>query len=127
VQTERVAGSAFGALLRQHRLAAGLSQEILAERARMSANGIGALERGDRRYPYRDTVVLLAKALGLRPADAGELEAAAARPQRRRTLGDPGAAAANGTDLATNLPLQRTTLIGREDEIGETTAAPIMS
>jgi transcriptional regulator with XRE-family HTH domain len=39
----------FGSLLRRQRLAAGLSQELLAERARMSTNGIGALERGDRR------------------------------------------------------------------------------
>jgi transcriptional regulator with XRE-family HTH domain len=67
VEKERVAGSPFGTLLRRHRLAAGLSQEVLAEQARMSINGIGALERGDRRYPYRETVVLLAKALGLAP------------------------------------------------------------
>jgi len=39
----------FGVLLRRYRLAAGLSQEALADRARMSANGIGSLERGDRR------------------------------------------------------------------------------
>jgi transcriptional regulator with XRE-family HTH domain len=63
VDQERVADSAFGALLRRHRLAAGLSQEMLAERARMSINGISALERGNRQYPYRETVVLLAKAL----------------------------------------------------------------
>jgi hypothetical protein len=34
--------------LRRHRLAAGLSQKGLAELARMSAVGIGALERSDR-------------------------------------------------------------------------------
>lgn len=42
-----MAGPAFAAILRHHRLAAGLSQEDLAEQARMSARGIGALERGD--------------------------------------------------------------------------------
>ena len=47
----RVAESAFGALLRRHRLGAGLSQELLAERARMSVYGISALERGERRHP----------------------------------------------------------------------------
>jgi len=36
----------FGALLRQHRLAAGLTQEQLAERAGMSVFGIQKLERG---------------------------------------------------------------------------------
>jgi len=54
-------GSAFGALLRRHRLAAGLTQKTLAERARMIAVGIGALEHGGRRSPYRETVVLLEK------------------------------------------------------------------
>ena len=41
----------FGTLLRRHRLAAGLSQEALAERARMSTNGVGALENGWLRIP----------------------------------------------------------------------------
>jgi DNA-binding XRE family transcriptional regulator len=36
----------FGALLRHHRLAAALTQETLAERAEISAQAIGALERG---------------------------------------------------------------------------------
>lgn len=63
---ERSSGSSgFGALLRHHRLAAGLSQEALAERARMSPNGVGALERGYRRKPQRQTLALLADALGL--------------------------------------------------------------
>jgi transcriptional regulator with XRE-family HTH domain len=38
----------FGKLLRSYRLAAGLSQEALAERVRMSTHGISALERGYR-------------------------------------------------------------------------------
>jgi len=47
VENERASlgPSAFGSLLRGYRLAAGLSQEVLAERARISAQGIGALER----------------------------------------------------------------------------------
>ena len=44
--------TAFGAQLRRHREAAGLSQEELAERASVTAAAIGALERGDRRRPY---------------------------------------------------------------------------
>ena len=39
----------FGTLLQRFRLAAGLSREALAERAGLSATGIGALERGQRR------------------------------------------------------------------------------
>ncbi|MGA8533493.1 MAG: LamG-like jellyroll fold domain-containing protein [Candidatus Tumulicola sp.] len=78
---ERVGGSSgFGMLLRQYRLAAGLSQEALAERARMSTNGIGALERGYRRWPQRETLAVLAEALGLNDEQRREFEAAAARP-----------------------------------------------
>ena len=57
--------SAFGSLLRRYRMAAGLSQEALAERARISVQGIGALERGDRRTPQRETLTLLTAALAL--------------------------------------------------------------
>lgn len=47
VNRGRAAGSPdFGMLLRHYRLAAELSQEVLAERARMSVNGVSALERG---------------------------------------------------------------------------------
>jgi predicted ATPase len=118
VEKERVAESAFGALLRRHRLAAGLSQEALAERARMSVNGISALERGERRSPYRDTVALLTKALNLAPAAAAELEAAAERPRQLHGR-VPGAAAPDGRATTTNLPVQRTSLVGREPEIAD--------
>jgi transcriptional regulator with XRE-family HTH domain len=43
------AQASFGALLKRHRVAAGLSQESLAERARLSARAISAYERGLRR------------------------------------------------------------------------------
>jgi transcriptional regulator with XRE-family HTH domain len=55
----------FGDLLRRHRLAAGLTQEELAERASLSRRGISDLERGARSHPYRETVRVLADALGL--------------------------------------------------------------
>ena len=71
--------SAFGVLLRHHRLAAGLSQEALAERARMSAHGISALERGYRRSPLSETLVLLMSALALNDEQRREFEAAATR------------------------------------------------
>ncbi|MBV9103597.1 MAG: helix-turn-helix transcriptional regulator, partial [Candidatus Eremiobacteraeota bacterium] len=46
----------FGSLLKRLRLSAGLSQEELAECARLSVEAISAYERGTRRAPYRDTV-----------------------------------------------------------------------
>ena len=57
--------SRFGALLRQHRTTAVLSQESLAERARMSVEGVSALKRGYRQTPQRQTVTALADALDL--------------------------------------------------------------
>jgi len=59
----------FGEQLRRHRETAALSQEELAERAGLSANAISALERGERKRPYPDTLRRLGDALGL-DADA---------------------------------------------------------
>src|SRR5713226_9067281 len=56
---------ALGELLRRHRVAAGLTQERLAEAAGLSARGIADLERGVRRLPYPQTVQRLVQALGL--------------------------------------------------------------
>jgi len=58
-------GTAFGALLRRLRSAAGLSQEELAERAGVSRNGISDLERGLSHTPRFETVRLLADGLAL--------------------------------------------------------------
>src|SRR5919109_3133753 len=60
---------AFGTLLRRHRIAVGLTQEELAERARISRRSIGDLERGVSLTPHRDTLALLADALDLSPQD----------------------------------------------------------
>jgi WD40 repeat protein/DNA-binding XRE family transcriptional regulator len=59
--------ASFGQRLRQARQAAGLTQEELAERAHLSWRGISDLERGMRVTPRRETVALLAEALGLTP------------------------------------------------------------
>jgi tetratricopeptide (TPR) repeat protein/DNA-binding XRE family transcriptional regulator len=55
----------FGQMLRHHRRASGLSQEELAERARVSTRTISDLERGRAARPYRQTVGSLAAALGM--------------------------------------------------------------
>ncbi len=109
----------FGALLRRYRLAAGLSQEVLAEQARISSNGIGALERGDRRYPQRETVALLSKALRLSTAAAAEFEAAATRPRLPRNRFSPASVVTERPVSATNIPASRTALLARETSIAE--------
>src|SRR5579871_4514824 len=80
----------FGALLRRYRLAAGLSQEAVAERAGLSVAGLSALENGRRQAPYRHTVALLVRTLGLSPDQAAALEAAAVR--RRALAPEPAPA-----------------------------------
>jgi non-specific serine/threonine protein kinase len=72
----------FGDLLRRYRLAAGLTQEELAERAGVSARGIAALETGERRTPRKETIRLLADALALSAQDqmAFDRTARAQRP-----------------------------------------------
>jgi transcriptional regulator with XRE-family HTH domain len=79
----------FGDLLRRHRRASQISQEALAERAGVSASAVGALERGSRRAPYRETVALLASALCLSDAERGDLEAAAAHARARLAQSRP--------------------------------------
>jgi len=69
----------FGALLRRHRVAAGLTQEGLAERARLSPRGVQDLERGVNRAPRRDTLELLSAGLGLAEPERVALQALATR------------------------------------------------
>jgi predicted ATPase/DNA-binding XRE family transcriptional regulator len=84
------ADSAFAELLRKHRRAAGYSQEALAERSRLSARAIAALEQGNRRAPYRDTITALGDALGLSPNERAELEEASASARGRPRQPAPG-------------------------------------
>jgi transcriptional regulator with XRE-family HTH domain len=68
----------FGGLLRQLRAEAGLIQQERAEAAGLSPRPVSGLERGINRTAHRDTVELLAGALG--PAEpVGPLLVAAAR------------------------------------------------
>ena len=72
----------FGGLLRRHRLAAGLTQQALADQAGLSVRGIADLERGVRRFPHFHTVRCLAQALDLTPAERVALVAAGRRPEQ---------------------------------------------
>ncbi len=74
----------FGAFLRRARLAAGLTQEALAERAGLSVRSIQDLERGVA-HPRADTTERLLAGLDLRE-EARARFIALARPAPRRPL-----------------------------------------
>ena len=107
--------SAFGALLRRFRLRAGMTQEQLADRARISPRGISDLERGVRRYPRPETRRLLGVAMDLAEQDLAALEVAALRPSRpsaRSTV--TGIRSGDSPELQ---PGQTAKLVGRQHEM----------
>ncbi|MCA1667882.1 MAG: helix-turn-helix domain-containing protein [Thermomicrobia bacterium] len=67
----------FGDLMRQFRIATGLTQEELAAKATVSTRAVSDLERGERRRPQRETLRLLADALDLTGDERQRFEAAA--------------------------------------------------
>jgi predicted ATPase/transcriptional regulator with XRE-family HTH domain len=112
----------FADLLRRARRAAGLSQEELAERAGLSVRAISDLERSVNRSPRRDTLDLLADALGL----AGDERRVWERIRRQYAVAAGTArsgASTTGlqspTPRLTNLPRQTTRFVGRQDEIAD--------
>ncbi len=118
----------FGALLRQFRLDAGMTQQTLAERAKLSVEAVSTLERGARTRPYRDTVILLARALALSPEREALLESAidVARPPRRPGRIDavkPSLLRIVGPDTEVtrrhNLSHQVTSFVGRQHDVDE--------
>jgi predicted ATPase/DNA-binding XRE family transcriptional regulator len=117
----------FGALLRNHRRAAGLTQAELAERAGLSWRGVIGLERGERRSPHHDTVERLAAALGLFDMERAALVAAArsARSSGATPTALSESAHTVGTDTRAShstprhLALPPTPLLGREREVAE--------
>ena len=82
-------GSAFGELLRRHRLAAGLTQEELAGRSGLSVRAVADMERGRTARPYRRSVAQLADTLRLSGED-GVLLARAARARTASRFGWEG-------------------------------------
>ena len=104
----------FGERLRHYREAAGYSQEELAERAGLSANAISALERGERKRPFPDTLRRLADALGL-SQDARSALAATMQPRADKAPSPPPASDPLLQPM-TALPGEPTPLIGRERE-----------
>ncbi|MFC0681282.1 protein kinase [Lysobacter korlensis] len=100
----------FGDHLRSLRKAKGFTQEELAERAGMTANGISALERGTRTRPYPHTIRVLSQALGLTPAEHAAFLAAAHDESAHEVERRPSHAV---------MPVPATPLIGRQRELGE--------
>ena len=124
-------GLSFGGLLRQLRDEAGLTQDELAEAARVSQRAISDLERGINRTARKDTAILLAGALGL-DGPARELFIAAARGRApagealaaaAREAGTRSAAAASRTFLFTDIE-GSTALLGR---LGEDLYAQVLA
>jgi transcriptional regulator with XRE-family HTH domain len=97
----------FAALLKRQRLAAGLTQEALAERPGLSPRAVSDLERDPARTPRLGTVTLLADALGADQEQRGELLAAA------RPAPAPGTPADGMESPGRVLPRPLTPLIGR--------------
>jgi tetratricopeptide (TPR) repeat protein/transcriptional regulator with XRE-family HTH domain len=104
----------FGDLLRRHRVAAGLTQEELAERAGLSVRAVSDLERGIKSRPHRDTVRLLAEALRLDGPACAAFEAARGRGAAA-SIADaaPGAATARVTRRRETVP----PFVGRASEL----------
>jgi predicted ATPase/transcriptional regulator with XRE-family HTH domain len=112
------ATATFADLLRQHRIAATLSQEALADRAGLSVRAISDLERGVKTRPYLETVRMLADALALDLADRAAL-ATAARPEPRAgpSITQGIASGVKGSPL----PVLPTSLVGRDAIVEELT------
>ncbi|MDQ4063928.1 MAG: helix-turn-helix domain-containing protein [Actinomycetota bacterium] len=106
----------FGRRLRELRESAGLSQEELAARAGLTAKGIGALERGERRYPQPHTLRSLADALNL--SDASRSAFFATVPKRAGGALSPSEARVDTSALPAPLPAAPPTpLLGRERDV----------
>ena len=82
----------FGALLREKRVAAELTQEELADAARVSVRSVSDLERGVAQFPRKGTARLLADALGLDGDERAEFMGAARSPLPAAVTRPPAAA-----------------------------------
>lgn len=112
---EQDSASPFGARLRRMRVAAGVSQEQLASRAGLTAKGISAIERGERKRPYPHTVDAIADALNL---SGDERETFVAAAPRRTGMAYE---APTSRGAPTTLPVPPTPIIGREREVAAVT------
>ena len=109
----------FGGLLRQLRTEARLTQEELAEAARLSPRSVSDLERGISRTARKDTAGLLADALSL-TGPARELFVAAARgraPTAQVLAHNGTAPGAFAAPAADTVPGDSASLVGPQVEL----------
>ena len=102
-------GSTVALLLRNYRLAAGLSQAELAERANISVAAVGSLEQGLRKSPYPVTVNHIADALGLTPDERTTLIRSAKRARDH--------AAEPRSMFCSNMPVPLTSFVERAETV----------
>ncbi|MBV8067769.1 MAG: helix-turn-helix domain-containing protein [Candidatus Eremiobacteraeota bacterium] len=108
----RATGADLSGLLKRFRTQAGLSQQMLADRALISVQAVSALERGSRKVPYRYTLERIADALALNEEARIELELSARRARGSRleqSIAPP----------PHNLPRQLTSFCGRGEVLKE--------
>ncbi|HEY2474455.1 MAG TPA: helix-turn-helix domain-containing protein [Candidatus Cybelea sp.] len=115
VSDESSAALELATLLKSFRLQAGLSQQMLADKALVSVQAVSALERGYRKVPYPKTLERLADALALPPGAREALEESARRARGLR-LQEQEATPSH------NLPRQLTSFVGRDDVVKEINA-----
>src|SRR6202049_2639518 len=103
----------FGVLLRACRIAAGFTQEQLAESSGLGIRTIRDLERGRVRRPHRQSIELLATALGLPPEARDDL----ARAGRQLPVRPEPRPARAGEPVPRQLPPAVRHFAGRTDEL----------
>ncbi|MGB6952136.1 MAG: helix-turn-helix domain-containing protein, partial [Candidatus Cybelea sp.] len=109
---ERSAALELASLLKNFRVQAGLSQQMLADRALVSVQAVSALERGYRKVPYPKTLERLADALELPPEARAALEESARRARGLRLQ-------EQDSTPSHNLPRKLTSFLGRDDVVAE--------
>jgi transcriptional regulator with XRE-family HTH domain len=107
----------FGGMLRRLRVAAGLTQERLAERAGVSAAGVAALEAGRRTAPRLHTVGLLCDALDVDATQRSTLITLATSTAQRDAADAPVSPTALPHPAATAALPRMRSFVGRGDEL----------
>jgi tetratricopeptide (TPR) repeat protein/transcriptional regulator with XRE-family HTH domain len=113
----------FAWLLRQLRASAGLTQEELAGRARLSPRSISDLERGIHLTARRETAHLLANALGLTDSARVAFESAAQGRPAADPLAIPGLRLSGVAAATRTLPRDISSFTGRETELAQLMSA----
>ena len=109
VPHSRLGEDGFGDVVRRRRIAAGLTQEQLAEQTGMSVRAIADIERGRTTCPRRSSVKLLVQTLRLTDSDGDQLTAVARRAGQH--------ANAFGSAIPRQLPAAVRHFVGRTAEL----------